>query len=120
MRRSVAHVSMRDDPATGRTVSMAETLASRRTMQWVVIAVCTAVAIVCSAALIAQGYPRDYAVVRIAAYSVSYLIAGAVAWIRRSENPIGPVMLATSVAGSLSFFGGFGDPIVGRLAGAFG
>ena len=99
---------------------MTDSFASRRSTQWLVIAVCAAVAVVCSAELIALGYPREYAAVRIAAYSVSYLIAGSVAWIRRPDNPIGPVMLATSVAGSLSFFGGFGDPIVGRVAGAFG
>ena len=119
MRGPAARVSMHATQATWRTVGMTDSFASRRSTQWLVIAVCAAVAVVCSAE-IALGYPREYAAVRIAAYSVTYLIAGSVAWIRRPDNPIGPVMLATSVAGSLSFFGGFGDPIVGRVAGAFG
>jgi signal transduction histidine kinase len=94
--------------------------ATSRSRQWAVIAACTVVAIVSSIALVALGYPRDFALLRIAAYSASFLVAGSVAWLRRPESPIGPVMLATSVFGSLTFFGAYPDPAVGQLAGVFG
>lgn len=88
--------------------------------QWLVIAGCVAVPIGVSLALVTLGYGLDGAGVQVAAYSSGYLIAGSIAWLRRPRNPVGPVMLATAIAISLSFFLLHPDPVVRRLAGLIG
>ena len=85
--------------------------------QWLVIAGCGAIPIAVALALVPLGYPLDGAGVQIAVYSSGYLIAGSIAWLRRPDNPVGPVMLATAVAISLSFLLLHPDPAVRRLAG---
>ena len=62
--------------------------------QWLVIAGCGAIPIAVALALVPLGYPLDGAGVQIAVYSSGYLIAGSIAWLRRPDNPVGPVMLA--------------------------
>lgn len=91
-----------------------------RPWQWVAIAGCVTVPIGVSLALVPLGYSLDGAGVQVAAYSSGYLIAGSIAWLRRPDNPVGPVMLATAVAISLSFFLLHPDPAVRRLAGLIG
>jgi signal transduction histidine kinase len=91
-----------------------------RPLQWLVIAACAAVPIAVSLALVPMGYPLDGAGVQVAIYSSGYLVAGSIAWLRRPANPVGPVMLATAVAISLSFFLLHPDPGVRRLAGLIG
>ena len=101
-------------------MAMARRVAASRRWQGVIIAGCVAVAVVSTVALIAFGSRRDLLLVHVTAYSVSYLVAGSLAWMRRPANPIGPVMLAISVAGSLSFFAFHPDPLVWRPAGISG
>jgi signal transduction histidine kinase len=87
---------------------------------WLVIAACVAVAALTAASLIMLGFAGESVVFQIVAYGAGYVIAGAVAWIRRPGNPVGPVLLATSVAVSLSFFAIHPEPVVWRLAGLSG
>lgn len=91
-----------------------------RPWQWLAIAGCVAVPIGVSLALVPLGYSLDGAGVQVAVYSSGYLIAGSIAWLRRPDNPVGPVMLATAVAISLSFFLLHPDPAVRRIAGLIG
>ena len=91
-----------------------------RPWQWLVIGTCGAVPIAVSLVLVPLGYPLDGAGVQVAVYSSGYLIAGSVAWLRRPDNSVGPVMLATAIAISLSFFLLHPDPAVKRLAGLAG
>jgi signal transduction histidine kinase len=86
--------------------------------QWLAITACVAIAVAVSASLVVLGYPSAY--VQVAAYCAGYVIAGSIAWIRQPRNPVGPVMLATSVAVSLSFLTLHPEPVVSRLAGLSG
>jgi signal transduction histidine kinase len=88
--------------------------------QWLVIGLCVAVAVGVAAILIALGFVGEFVIVQLGAYVAGYVIAGSVAWIRRPDNPVGPVMLAVAVAVSLSFFTTDPDPIINRLAGLSG
>ena len=45
------------------------------------IAACVAIAVVSSVWLIALGYRSEFAIVRIAAYSLSFIVAGSIAWV---------------------------------------
>jgi signal transduction histidine kinase len=99
------------------TIAMQRRIAGRPWWQALVIGGCVLVAVMSSVALGILGSRRDLLVVNVTAYSLSYLVAGSVAWIRRPDNPVGPVMLAISVAGSLSFFSLLPDPLVARIAG---
>jgi len=88
--------------------------------QTLVIGACVVVAILSSIAYYTLTSRHDLFAVRVAAYSVTYLVAGSVAWIRRPESRVGPVMLATSVAGSLAFFTLHSEEPVRRAAGISG
>jgi signal transduction histidine kinase len=101
-------------------LAMQGTIAGRRRWQAVVIAACVGVAVISAVALGILGSRRELLVVNITAYSLGYLLAGSVAWIRRPANPVGPVMLAISVAGGLSFFTLHPEPLVWRTAGIMG
>jgi signal transduction histidine kinase len=91
-----------------------------RWIQWLVIGACVAVAGSASTALVMLDLAGGQVVVQMAAYCHGYILAGAIAWLRRPENPVGPVLLATSVAISLSFFALHPEPLVWRLAGLSG
>jgi signal transduction histidine kinase len=99
------------------TIAVQRRIAGSPWWQALVIGGCVLVAVISSVALGILGSRRDLLVVNVTAYSLSYLVAGSVAWIRRPDNPVGPVMLAISVAGSLSFFSLLPDPVVARIAG---
>jgi signal transduction histidine kinase len=88
--------------------------------QWLVIAACVAAVVGATTTLILLGSSAEALVPPVAAYCGGYLVAGSIAWIRRPGNPVGPVMLATSVAISLSFFALHPEPLVWRLAGLSG
>lgn len=92
----------------------------RRWLQWLVIGSCVAIAVAVAVALILLGFTSESIFVQVGAYCAGYLVAGSIAWIRRPENPVGPVLLATSVAISLSFFSLHPEPLVWRLAGLSG
>ena len=102
------------------TIAMQRRIAGRPWWQVLAIGGCVLVAVVSSVALAILGTRRDLLVVNVSAYALSYLVAGSVAWARRPDNPVGPVMLVISVAGSLSFFGLHPDPLVARVAGLAG
>jgi signal transduction histidine kinase len=99
---------------------MRRRLASSVGWQALVIAGCTGIAILSSIAYYGLTTRHEFFAVQVAAYPLGYLVAGSVAWIQRRHNPVGPVMLATSVAGSLSFFAFHPDPLVWRPAGISG
>jgi signal transduction histidine kinase len=84
------------------------------------IAGCAVVPIAVTAWLVLLGYPLDSVLTPIVAYSVGYLIAGSIDWLRRPDNPVGPVMLATSIAICLAFLTLHPDPLVKRLSGLSG
>jgi signal transduction histidine kinase len=94
--------------------------ARRRWLQWLVIGSCVAIAVAVAVAMILLGFTSEFIFVQVGAYCAGYLVAGSIAWIRRPENPVGPVLLATSVAVSLSFFSLHPEPLVWRLAGLSG
>jgi signal transduction histidine kinase len=91
-----------------------------RWWQWLAIAGCAAAGPAVAGGLSVLGYAWDQLAIQIALYGAGYLVAGSIAWIRRPANPIGPVMLATSAAISLSFLTLHPEPLVWRLAGLFG
>jgi signal transduction histidine kinase len=91
-----------------------------RPWQWLAIAGCVAIPIGVALALVPLGYSLDGAGTQVVVYSSGYLIAGSIAWLRRPDNPVGPVMLATAIAISLSFFLLHPDPTVRRTAGLIG
>jgi signal transduction histidine kinase len=95
-------------------------IAVSRPWQAVIIAGCTTIAAFSSLVYASQTSRPVLLPVNVSAYALSYLIAGSVAWLRRPANPIGPVMLATSVVGSLSFFAFTMEPPISRLAGLSG
>jgi signal transduction histidine kinase len=99
---------------------MRRRLASSVGWQALIIAACAGIAIISSVAYYGLTTRHELFLVQLAAYPIGYLIAGSVAWVRRPRNPVGPVMLATSVAGSLSFFALYPDPLVARPAGISG
>jgi len=99
------------------TIAMQRRIAGRPWWQAPVIGGCIVVAVISAVALGVLGSRPELLVVNVTAYSLGYLVAGSVAWIRRPRNPVGPVMLAISVAGSLSFFSLLPDPLVARMAG---
>ena len=88
--------------------------------QWSLVAVSATAAVGTAGALTLLGYAFDQIGLQIALYGGGYLVAGAIAWIRRPDNPVGPVMLATSAAITLSFFVLHPEPLVWRLAGLSG
>jgi len=100
--------------------SAADPRATGHWWQWLAIAVCAIVAIATAGVLDLLGYRWDQIAIQIVLYGGGYLIAGSIAWIRRPDNPIGPVMLATSAAISLSFLTLHPEPLVWRLAGLCG
>jgi len=110
------------DPGSPRsaTIAIQRRIAGRPWWQALVIGACISVAVISALALAILGSRRDLLLVNVSAYSLSFLIAGSVAWIRRPGNPLGPVMLAISAAGGLSFFGLHPDPLVARIAGLLG
>jgi signal transduction histidine kinase len=89
-------------------------------LQVIVIATCILVASIAAWALLALGSHPELFLVNITAFSLSYLVTGAIAWIRRPASPVGPVMLAVSVAAGLSFFTLYPDPLIRRSAGFSG
>jgi len=91
-----------------------------RWLQWLVIGSCVAIAVAVAVAMILLGFTTEFIFVQLGAYCAGYLVAGSIAWIRRPESPVGPVLLATSVAVSLSFFSLHPEPLVWRLAGLSG
>jgi signal transduction histidine kinase len=99
---------------------MARTIAGVAWWQVLAIAACAGVAVISGIALALLGRRPDLLLVNLTAYSLSYLVAGAVAWVRRPRNPIGPVMLAISAAGGLTFFTLHPEPLVWRTAGILG
>jgi len=101
-------------------IAMRRRIAERPWWQALVIGACISVAVISAVALGVLGSRPELLVVNVSAYSLSFLVAGAVAWLRRPGNPVGPVMLAISVAGGLSFFGLHPDPLVARVAGLAG
>ncbi|HEX7172803.1 MAG TPA: histidine kinase [Candidatus Limnocylindria bacterium] len=96
---------------------MQRRIAGRPWWQALVIGGCVVVAVMSAVALGVLGSRPELLVVNVTAYSLGYLVAGSMAWSRRPDNPVGPVMLAISVAGSLSFFSLLPDPLVARVAG---
>jgi signal transduction histidine kinase len=74
----------------------------------------------CSVALVVLGYPIEHAPIHIVSTAAAFFVAGSIAWLRRPANPVGPVMLVISIAGSLSFFGMHPEPFVWRAAGLAG
>jgi signal transduction histidine kinase len=92
----------------------------RRRLQWLVIGSCVTIAVAVAVAMVLLGFASESIFVQVGAYCTGYLVAGSIAWIRRPENPVGPVLLATSVAVSLSFFTLHPEPLVWRLAGLSG
>jgi signal transduction histidine kinase len=101
-------------------VTAVQVSARHRWLQWLVIGTSVVVTVSVPAALILLGTASGSLFIQVGAYCAGYLIAGSIAWIRRPENPVGPVLLATAVAVSLSFFTLHSEPFVGRLAGLSG
>ena len=91
-----------------------------RTAQWAVIGVIAIVAATTSVLFVAVSPSVDRAAVHVSAYALSYLLAGAIAWIRSPDNRVGPVMLAIAACGSGTFLGRIGGPDLGQLSGALG
>ena len=92
----------------------------RRWLQWLAIGSCVTIAVAVAVAMVLLRFASESIFVQVGAYCAGYLVAGSIAWIRRPENPVGPVLLATSVAVSLSFFTLHPEPLVWRLAGLSG
>jgi signal transduction histidine kinase len=99
---------------------MSRRLASGVGWRSLAIGACAGIAVLSAIAYYGLTTRHQLFPVQITAYSISYLVAGSVAWTRRPNNAVGPVMLATSVAGSLSFFALYPDPLVARPAGISG
>lgn len=89
---------------------------------WQVAAIVACVAVAATLALVYSSLTSrpELLAVNVSAYTLSYLIAGSVGWLRRPENPVGPLMLATSIVGSLSCLSLYPDPLVARVAGFSG
>ena len=100
--------------------SAPDSRATGRWWQWLSILACAAIALATAGLLDLLGFRWDQILIQIVLYGAGYLIAGSIAWLRRPDNPIGPVMLATSAAISLSFFTLHPEPLVWRLAGLSG
>jgi signal transduction histidine kinase len=99
---------------------MRQTLASSVPSRVAIILGCALVVAASSVVFAGLTSRSELLPVNIAAYSLSYLLAGSVAWLRRPANLVGPVMLATSVAGSLTLLSLSPDPVVARAAGVAG
>src|SRR5262245_8542192 len=89
-----------------------------RILRWVVIAGVAALSIVTSILFVAYSPAPDRSFIHVWAYSLSYLIAGSIAWIRRPENRVGPVLLAIAVTGAVTFMGRVQE--LGQVAGLAG
>jgi signal transduction histidine kinase len=100
--------------------SAPDSRATGRWWQWLSILACAAIALATAGLLDLLGFRWDQILIQIVLYGAGYLIAGSIAWLRRPDNPIGPIMLATSAAISLSFFTLHPEPLVWRLAGLSG
>jgi signal transduction histidine kinase len=86
----------------------------------VIVAVCATLSVAGALTPLALGYPLDIVVSALVGYCVSYVIAGAIGWFRRPDNPVGPVMLLSAVSGGISFLVLSPDPSaqqVGWIAG---
>jgi len=99
---------------------MRRRIAGRPWWQALVIGACVGVAVISALTLWQLTSRRDLFVVNVSAYSLSFLVAGSVAWLRRPRNPVGPALLAISVAGGVSFLSLYSDPFVARSAGLAG
>jgi signal transduction histidine kinase len=100
--------------------SAAVTMSGGHWGKWLVIGAAAAVALGTAVALDSLGFSLDGVLIQMALYGAGYLVAGSIAWLQRPNNPIGPAMLATSVAISLSFLTLHPETIVWRLAGLSG
>ena len=92
--------------------------ANERSIRWLVITGTSIMALASSTVFVAASTVTDRAIVHVAAYALSYLVAGVIAWVRRPANRIGPMMLAIAAAGAVALLGRFPD--LGQLAGLAG
>ena len=88
--------------------------------QLALIVACWIVVIGLTVPFVAFSAAPERAVIHVSAYSLSYLLAGTVACIRRPGNRLGALMLAIALTGSLTYIGRLGVPAIGRLAGLSG
>lgn len=67
---------------------------------------------------LAAGWPLDWVIPDLLP-GLAFLVAGLVAWQRRPDNRIGPLMVATGFAWYIGTYGASTDPLVGRAASGF-
>jgi signal transduction histidine kinase len=91
---------------------------TQRTLRWLAIAGVAVLSIVTSTLFVAASSAPDRSFVHVLAYSISYLIAGSIAWVRRPDNRVGPVLLVIAALGAITFVGRV--PGLGQLAGFAG
>ncbi len=88
--------------------------------QSALIVACWIVVIGLSVPFVAFSDAPGRSVIHVIAYSLSFLVAGTIACIRRPGNRVGVLMLAVALTGSLTYLGRLHDPAIGRLAGLSG
>jgi signal transduction histidine kinase len=67
---------------------------------------------------LAAGWPPGWVLVDVLP-GLAFLACGGLAWLRRPDSPIGPVMIATGFAWYAGTYAASSHPIVGRLASGF-
>src|SRR4051794_18504247 len=108
------------DAAGGAGRSGGRLIAGASVRQSVLIVGAWIIALATAIPFIAVSAAPDRAIVHVSAYTLSFLAAGTIAWIRRPANYVGPLMLAVAVFGSLTFLGRIPNPTIGHLAGLAG
>ena len=91
---------------------------TERVVRWALILGVGVLSIVASTLFVAFASAPDRSFIHVWAYSLSYLIAGSIAWIRRPDNRVGPALLAIAALGAITFMGRV--PGLGQLAGFAG
>src|SRR4051794_36059559 len=88
--------------------------------QSALIVACWIVVLGLAVPFVAFSEEQGRSLVHVTAYSLSFLLAGTIACIRRPDNRVGVLMLAIALTGSLTYLGRLHDPAIGRLAGLSG
>jgi signal transduction histidine kinase len=83
------------------------------TARWAVISVVVAICLACLSLPVARGGPPEIFLPIFLCFSAAYVVAGAIGWMLRPDNPTGPLLLAIGLAGSMILLGATGLPWIG-------